>query len=419
MKSAIAIDADRLWTTLHTLAEVGAYTDERTGLRGVNRLALTDADAAGRRTVMGWFEAAGLAVRVDRIGNVYGRRAGRDADAAPVMAGSHIDSVPTGGAFDGALGVIGALEAVRALNDAGHVTRRPIEIGFFTDEEGCRFGTDMLGSAVACGRIPLEQALALTDKDGLRVGDELARIGFAGSAEHRIAAPHAFVEVHVEQGPTLAAAGVDLGVVEGVQGIAWWAITLSGRSAHAGTTPMALRRDPGVVAARLHVLVDALARSGRFGAQMRATVGRVAPHPGLVNIVPSQVELTLDLRNPDDDQMARAEDAIFAELDAMAAAAGVTVERRRTARTPRVPFDIGVQQVIAEAMEARGCTYQRLLSGAGHDAQEFSALCPTAMVFVPGLYEGISHNPREYSTPEACAAGVQVLTDALVRLADG
>mgnify|MGYP002630278166 CR=1 FL=1 len=414
----MCIDADRLWDTLLKLARIGAYVDARTGLSGVNRLALTDADADGRRQVMAWFGEAGLEVRVDRVGNVIGRRAGRFDHLAPVMSGSHIDSVPTGGAFDGALGVIGALEVVRSLNDAGVVTRRPIEIAFFTDEEGCRFGTDMLGSAVACGRLPLDVALDLTDKHGLRMGDELARIGFQGEAEERLTPRHAYVEVHIEQGPVLAAAEMDLGVVSGVQGISWWELTVRGRSAHAGTTPMSLRRDPGVAVARLHLALDAMARSGRFGPEMRATMGRYDAHPGLVNVVPSRVICTVDLRNPDDDQMARAEAAFAEEVATIERDLQVTIEREQTARTDRVPFAPVVQAIIARHMDALGLRHATLLSGAGHDAQELAAVCPTAMIFVPGLHEGISHNPREMSTPAACARGVEVLYRTLVELAE-
>ena len=414
--SDLRIDGARLQRSLEELAEVGAYRDERTGLVGVNRLALTAADGAGRRLVKRWFEEAGLAVRVDRIGNCYGRRKGL-SDAAPVLSGSHIDSVPTGGAFDGALGVLGALEVVRTLNDSRVRTERPIEVAFFTEEEGCRFGTDMLGSAVAVGRVPLDRALALVDKSGLTVGDELAAIGFAGDADPLLAAPHAYVEVHIEQGPILAAAGMDLGVVTGVQGISWWELTVVGKSAHAGTTPMELRHDPGLAASLVNVRLDEMARQGRYGKEMRATMGRIDPHPGLVNIVPSRVVCTVDLRNPDDLRMADAERDLFAYVKEIEARLGVAIEARQTARTQRIPFSTEVQAVIARHMERAGHRFQPILSGAGHDAQEIASLCPTAMIFVRGEYDGISHNPREFSTPEACTRGVQILLDSLIELA--
>jgi N-carbamoyl-L-amino-acid hydrolase len=411
------IDADRLWSTLMSLAEIGAYTDPGTGLRGVCRLALTEADGAGRRQVKAWMEAAGLEVRVDRIGNVIGRRRGRDDALAPVMSGSHIDSVSTGGAFDGALGVIGALEAVRSLNDAGRITRRPIEIAFFTDEEGARFGTDMLGSAVAVGRIALEDALGLRDRDGVSVGDALETIGFAGPVSPRLPPPHAYLEVHVEQGPVLAREGWTLGVVTGVQGISWQRVEILGRSAHAGTTPMELRRDAGLAAARVIVRLRELVDSGRFGA-LRANVGRIDLHPNLVNIVPSRALISVDLRNPDDAAMAAAEAELDAFLVQLAAELEVEIRTERTARTPHVPFAPEIQDLLSRCMQSRGLRHRRILSGAGHDAQELASLCPTAMIFVPGEHDGISHNPREWSSPEACAHGVQILLDALIALAD-
>ncbi|HZO14733.1 MAG TPA: M20 family metallo-hydrolase [Polyangiaceae bacterium] len=411
------VDSDRLWRSLAELGEVGAYDDEATGLRGVCRLALTDADAAGRRLVRRWFEEVGLAVRVDRIGNTYGRRAGSDADAGVVMSGSHIDSVPTGGRFDGALGVLGALEVVRTLADAGTVTRRPIEIAFFTDEEGARFGTDMLGSATACGRLSVEQAWALRDRDGSTVRGELERIGFLGEAPERLTPPHAYVELHIEQGPILEAAGMDAGIVTGVQAISWFELTIVGRAAHAGTTPMELRRDAGLAAARINVRMHEMAASGRYGSGMRVTMGRIDASPNRVNIVPRNVVCTVDLRNPDDDAMAAAESDLeryYRELERDMP--GIRIEARQTARTASVRFAPAVQSVIEARMQAHGVRYQRILSGAGHDAQELAAICPAGMIFVPGKHDGISHNPREFSTQEACALGTQLLLETLLDL---
>ncbi|MEU6609534.1 M20 family metallo-hydrolase [Streptomyces shenzhenensis] len=414
----IEVNGDRLWQSLMGLAEIGAYDDERTGLRGVNRLALTDADAAGRRQVIAWMEDAGLAVRIDRMGNIYGRREGTDPTAAPVLTGSHIDSVATAGAFDGCLGVLGGIEVVRTLNERGIHTRRPIEVGIFTEEEGVRFGTDMLGSAVAAGRLPLEYAHALTDRKGLTLGGELTRTGFDGPTDVRLDPPHAYVECHIEQGPVLAESDVPVGVVTGVQGISWQEITIHGRAAHAGTTPTHLRADAGLAAAQIIVHLRELVDSGEHG-DLRATVGHLIVHPDLTNIVPARAELTVDLRNPDDAQMARAEEALAAFLrDLENSRPGLTLTTRRMAKTPYVPFDEGVQKTIAQAADDHGLEHISLLSGAGHDAQEIAALCPTAMIFVRGEYDGISHNPREYSTPEACAHGVSVLATTLLRLAN-
>lgn len=418
MTNKLCIDGARLYRSLATLGEIGAFTDPRTGLRGVCRLALTAEDGAGREHVVAQMRAAGLAVRIDRIGNVFGRRAGQEDHLRPVMVGSHIDSVATAGRFDGCLGVMGGLEVVRTLNDAGRTTRRPLIVAFFTDEEGARFGTDMLGSAVATGRLPLEEAYGLRDRDGLSVRDELAVIGFLGEAEPRLAAPHAYLECHVEQGPVLRAAGLDLGVVTGVQGICWHEVTVVGRSAHAGTTPMALRADAGVAAARINLALRDLVASGRFGPEFRATMGVLTPYPGLVNVVPGQVTATVDLRNPDTALLDEAEAAITAFYAEAARMEGVTITHRRTARTPYVGFNEGIRRRIAEHAEARGLSHAELVSGAGHDAQELSRLCPSGMVFVPGEYDGISHNPRELSTEAQCANGVNVLLDVACALAD-
>jgi len=412
----LEINRSRLWDSMMALAEIGAYRDEETGLSGVNRLALTDADAQGRRLVMRWFEEAGLEVRVDRIGNIIGRRKGRRNGDAPVMSGSHIDSVPTGGAFDGCLGVLGALECVRVLDDLGLMTKRPLEIACFTEEEGCRFGVDMLGSAVAAGRVPLEAAYVLRDRDGQTVRGELERHGFLGDAPERLHPPHAFVECHIEQGPVLRAAEMDLGVVTGVQAISWQEVVLTGRSAHAGSTPMSLRRDAGLAAARLDVRLHEMALSGRYG-DLRATMGCLQMAPGVMNVVPGQVRCTVDLRNPNDAMMLAAERDLEGLYQRLEKETGVSVAWRQMARTPRIAFSEHVGAVLTRQMEATGLKHQRIVSGAGHDAQELAAICPAAMVFVPGEHDGISHNPREHSTPEACARGVNVLLRALVELA--
>lgn len=412
------INAERLTASLDALGRIGAYVDESTGLTGVRRLAFTKEDGLGRAHVVEEMKAAGLEVTVDRIGNVFGRRAGRDAQAKPVMAGSHIDSVATAGRFDGCLGVLGALEVIKTLNDAKQVTRRPLIAAFFSEEEGARFGTDMLGSAVATGRIPLERAYALTDREGKTVKAELEAIGFLGGASALLAPPHAYVECHVEQGPVLRAANVDVGVVTGVQAICWHELTLTGRSAHAGTTPMNLRADPGVAASRIQLVLRELVRSGRFGDQLRATMGVTQFFPGLVNVVPNRVTATVDLRHPDDAVLKRAEAEVVEHYKQIAAQEKVSIEHRQTARTPDIAFAPKVQELVSRSAAARGLTQQRLVSGAGHDCQELARTCPAGMVFVPGEYDGISHNPREYSTPKQCADGVNVLLDVLTALAE-
>lgn len=413
----LRVNQDRLYRSLEELGAIGAYNDELTGLVGVNRLALSEADGKGRRLVVSWMKELGLDVTVDAIGNVYGRRAGRNNDLAPVMMGSHIDSVPTAGRFDGCLGVLGALEVVRTLNENHVETLRPIVAAFFTDEEGCRFGTDMLGSAVATGRISLEDAYAIRDRDGFAVKDELEKIGFLGTADVKVKAPHAYLECHVEQGPIVRSHGKDIGVVYGVQAISWQALTISGKACHAGSTPMNLRADAGVAAAKINLHLREMIASGQYG-EMRATMGAIVPTPGLVNIVPGRVLATVDLRNPDDAMMRKAEADLLEYYKQVEAEEGVKIEWRQTARTESVHFDKSVQARIAAAADALGLTHEPIIAGAGHDAQEFSRLCKTAMVFVPGEYDGISHNPRELSTPEQCANGVNVAIQVLLGLAE-
>jgi N-carbamoyl-L-amino-acid hydrolase len=415
--TTISINGARLWDSLQRLARIGAYDDPATGLVGVDRQSLTDADAEGRRLVVGWMEEAGLTVTVDEMGSIFGRREGLEPALAPVIAGSHIDSVPTAGAFDGCLGVLGALEVVRSLNEAGVTTRRPIVVAAWTEEEGVRFGTDMLGSAVAAGRLTLDDAYDLVDAAGLRFGEELVRIGFRGEQPVRIDPPHAYVECHIEQGPVLLQENLPVGVVTGVQSISWQKVLLHGRAAHAGTTPTELRVDAGLAAAHVIVEVRRMVDSGDYG-RLRGTVGQVHAHPGIPSVVPDLVELTVDLRNPDEEAELRAEADLAAFLEELPRLQpGLRVETRRMARTRVVPFSEQVQDVIAGVADDLGLAHRRIMSGAGHDAQEMAAIAPTAMIFVRGQYDGISHNPREYSTPEDCATGITVLANTVLRLA--
>jgi N-carbamoyl-L-amino-acid hydrolase len=413
----VRVNRDRLWATLMELKEIGGYDDEATGLRGVRRLALTDADAEARRRCVQWMTDAGLEVRVDRIGNVYATRPGRDRSLPCVLMGSHIDTVATGGAFDGTLGVLGGIEVMRTLDDVGIETLRDIEVGFFTEEEGVRFGTDMLGSAVTAGRIPLDHAHKLTDSDGKTVQQELERIGFDGPENERRPVPHAYLECHIEQGPILAEAGVTVGIVEGVQSISWQRLTVRGEAAHAGTTPIGSRHDAGLVAASVVVELRRMCDSGEFG-QLRATVGSFDIGAGQTNVIPHSAMLTIDLRNPDDAAMTSAEQHLAGWVEGLAAQHGVEVAWERMAKTAMVPFDRGVQDLLADTADGLGLPYVRAMSGAGHDAQEIAATCPTAMIFVAGEHGGISHTPREYSNPDACADGTDVLANAVLRLAN-
>jgi N-carbamoyl-L-amino-acid hydrolase len=416
MTRTVHINRDRLWGTLMELKTIGAYYDEATGLEGVRRLALTDADAEARHRCVEWMIEANLEVRVDKIGNVYAARPGRDRSLPCVLMGSHIDTVATGGAFDGTLGVLGGIEVLRTLNDDDIETVRDIEVGFFTEEEGVRFGTDMLGSAVTAGRIPLDHAHKLTDSDGRTVKEELIRIGFDGSAHERRPIPHAYIECHIEQGPILADAGVDIGIVQGVQSISWQRLTVRGEAAHAGTTPIGSRHDAGLVAASVVVEARRMCDSGDYG-QLRATIGNFDIGEGQTNVIPHNAVTTIDLRNPDDALMTAAENDLATYVERLAAEHGVRVAWERMAKTAMVPFDAGVQQLLAVTAYDLGLPYVRAMSGAGHDAQEVAATCPTAMIFVAGEHGGISHTPREYSSPDACGNGIDLLANAVLRLA--
>jgi len=418
MTKDLSVDGGRLYAALDALGRIGAYRDTTTGLTGVNRLALTAADGEGRRHVVERMRALDMKVHVDRIGNVYARFEGTVPELSPVMIGSHIDSVETAGRFDGCLGVLAGLEVVETLRQNGVRTRRPIVVAFFTDEEGSRFGTDMLGSAVATGRLDLESAYALRDRDGAVLRDELERIGFLGDRDVALEPPHAYVECHIEQGPVLRSKNLDIGVVTGVQAISWHELRIKGKSAHAGTTPMELRADPGVAAARINLKLRDMIASGRFGGGMRATMGVLTARPGLTNVVPAEVRCTVDLRNPADDAMRAAEAEIVEFYAEVAKREHVEVEWRQTARTETVTFAEQVRARVARAAQARGLSAEPIVSGAGHDAQELARICRAGMVFVPGEHDGISHNPRELSTREQCEKGANVLLDVVTSFAD-
>ncbi|HEX6167272.1 MAG TPA: Zn-dependent hydrolase [Acidimicrobiales bacterium] len=403
------IKAERLLADLDALAEVGD-----TGDGGNCRLALTDDDAGGRELVVSWMRGLGLEVVVDRIGNVVATRAGREPDLDPVMTGSHIDTVRTGGRYDGTLGVLAGLEVVRALDETDVRTRRPLAVAFFTDEEGSRFAPDMLGSLVYAGGMALEDALGMVGIDDAVLGDELERIGWAGEAAVPGPAPHAYVELHIEQGPLLEEQGVTIGAVTGVQGISWQELTLTGQANHAGTTPMRLRRDAGYVAAEVATYVRRLAR--QLGGHQVGTVGRLDLHPDLVNVVAAHATLTVDLRNTDEAVLAESEWRLREHVDRVARDEGVEASWRRLARFEPVAFDPGVIALVERAASDRGHRVIRLPSGAGHDAQMLARMCPAGMVFVPSR-AGVSHNPAEFTEPEHLAAGTQVLADVLVGLA--
>ncbi|MFO1080186.1 MAG: Zn-dependent hydrolase [Reyranellaceae bacterium] len=405
----VQVNQGRLLARLDRLAAIGAIEGG-----GCARLALSDEDRAGRDLVVGWMKALGLAVEIDAIGNVVGLRPGREP-GRPVMTGSHIDTVRTGGRYDGNYGVLAGLEVVEALNEAGITTRRPLAVAFFTNEEGARFQPDMMGSLVYAGGLGLTEAHAATDRDGLSVGDELRRIGYCGPARPGHVTPHAFVELHIEQGPILDAEKVRIGVVESVQGISWTEYTAQGVSNHAGTTPMRMRRDAGFVAASANVFARGLARE--MGGDQVATVGAVSLRPNLINVVPNRAMFTVDLRNTDEARLQEAERRMAAHLAEAARQEQVELEARVLARFEPVPFDPRLVDRVEHHARRLGHSTRRMPSGAGHDAQMMQRLCPTAMIFVPSV-GGLSHNVAEHTEADDLGAGAQVLADLLVELAE-
>ena len=402
------IDGARLMVQLAQLAEIGAIEGG-----GSCRLALSDEDRAGRDRVRGWMSELGLEVSVDRVGNLFGLRRGAQ-DLPPVMTGSHIDTVRTGGRYDGNLGVLAGLEVVRALNAAGVVTRRPLVVAAFTNEEGARFAPDMLGSLVYVGGLRLEEALDTVSIDGCRLGDELARIGYAGTAPVGVHRPHAYVELHIEQGPVLDAEGVAIGAVEDLQGISWQEISVEGQSNHAGTTPMRLRHDAGYCAAAIGAFLRQLADD--LGGGQVCTMGAVTLHPNLINVIAARAKLTADLRNTDEDRLREAERRLAVFLDELARREGVRIASRHLARFAPVRFDEGIARRVEQAAGRLGLSHRRMTSGAGHDAQMLARLCPAGMIFVPSV-RGISHNPAEHTEPAHLEAGANVLLQVLLELA--
>ena len=402
----LSVNGARLMKRIMALAEVGAIAGG-----GCNRLALTDADRDGRDVVVAWMHDLGLEVVVDAVGNIVGTWAVGEGQA--VMTGSHIDTVRTGGKYDGNYGVLAGLEVIETCQQAGIVPPRPLAVGIFTDEEGARFAPDMLGSLVYAGGMTTEQAHDVIGIDGARFGDELARIGYLGSVPCPGPTPHAFVELHIEQGPLLEVNGVRIGAVTGVQGISWQEVVIDGQSNHAGTTPMHLRKDPAYAAAELTVFVRQLA--SRFGADQVCTVGKIDLHPNLTNVVASRATLTLDVRNTDEIILQKAEAEIAAFCTALAEREQVTITRRVLVRFDPVIFHDRVINMVESAARTRGDSVQRMPSGAGHDAQMLARMCPSGMIFVPS-HKGLSHNVNEHTDEADLVAGANILLDVMLQL---
>ncbi|MGH7115064.1 MAG: Zn-dependent hydrolase [Stellaceae bacterium] len=405
----LQVNGERLWASLMELARIGA-----TAKGGVCRLAAGDLDGEARRLFIGWCEAAGCTVTVDRIGNIFARRPGRNPDLPPVMTGSHLDTQPTGGRFDGAYGVMAGLEIVRTLNDLGYETEAPIEVVAWTNEEGSRFSPAMVGSGVFAGVFALEEALATRDNNApeLSLGAELERIGFAGpepAGGHQVAA---YFEAHIEQGPILEAAQKPIGAVTGAQGQRWYEITVTGQEAHAGTTPMGRRKDALVGAARM---IDAVNRIGHAHAPAaRATAGFAQVSPNSRNTIPGRVFFTIDFRHPDDAVLTRMDRELRqACAEAAASSGGLDVAVKEFWHFAPTPFDPALVAAVRDAAAAQGYPHQDIVSGAGHDAVYMARVAPSAMVFVP-CRDGISHNEIEDAKPDDLAAGCAVLLNAIL-----
>jgi N-carbamoyl-L-amino-acid hydrolase len=403
------INGARLFDNLQALGQVGAIAGG-----GVNRLALTDADRLGRDWTVARMLDLGMWVEVDAIGNIIGTCSGTD-DVLPVMMGSHIDTVRTGGLYDGNYGVLAGLEVVATLREAGVQTRRPLAVAVFTNEEGARFQPDMMGSLVYVGGLPLQDALAACDADGVSVQAELLRIGYQGTAPVGAPVLDSYLELHIEQGPVLEQMGLQIGVVEGVQGISWTEFTVEGQSNHAGTTPMAQRHDAALVAAQLTVFVREL--SQRMDGRQLATVGAVRLSPNLVNVIAQKAVFTVDLRNTDSAALAQAENRLHAYAQQAAQAESVRITHRTLARFEPVAFDPTVVNLVEQQTQALGYSHQRMPSGAGHDAQMLARICPSAMIFVPSV-GGLSHNVREHTEPADLQRGAQVLLQVVLALAN-
>ena len=405
----LRINGDRLWASLMELAQIGA-----TAKGGVKRLALSDLDKQGRDLVVSWGKQAGMTVTVDKIGNVFMRRAGRNAALPPVMSGSHIDTQPTGGKFDGNYGVLAALEVVRTLNDHQIQTEAPIEVAFWTNEEGSRFVPVMMGSGVFCGAFTLDHAYAAKDIDGKTVADELARIGYLGTEEPGQHPMGAYFEAHIEQGPVLEDADKVIGVVPGVLGLSWYDCVVTGLEAHAGPTPMGLRKDALQVAT--HIMQEVVNIGNRYPPYGRGTVGMVQVFPNSRNVIPGEVKFSIDLRNVSTDLLDTMHNEILAYVDSRSRSSGLKISIERVSYFPPCPFHPECVDAVRKATANLGYSTMDVVSGAGHDAIYAARLAPAGMIFVP-CKDGISHNEIEDAKAEHLSAGCNVLLHTMLERA--
>lgn len=405
----LRINSARLWDSLDQMAQIGP------GIAGGNnRQTLTDADSAGRHLFAGWCKAAGLTMGVDTMGNMFATRAGTDPDALPVYMGSHLDTQPTGGRYDGVLGVLGALEVVRSLNDMNVQTRHPIVVTNWTNEEGARFAPAMLASGVFAGLHTQDYAYNRTDMEGLRFGDELARIGWVGDEVVGARKMHAMLELHIEQGPILEAEGREIGVVTHGQGLWWLEITLTGRDAHTGSTPMNMRVNAGLGMARITERVHQIAMGHQPGAV--GAVGQVKVFPNSRNVIPGKVIFTVDIRSPDQTKLDLMRGEVERAAHAVAAELGLGCSIEAVGHFDPVTFDPNLVNIVRQSAEKLGYSHMNIISGAGHDACWINRVAPTVMVMCP-CEGGLSHNEAEKISPEWAAAGTDVLLHAVLEVA--
>ena len=411
MSERTSVAAADLLDRIRTFGDVGRAPDGR-----LSRVAGSEADRAGRDTLVAWMKECGLVVEIDAIGNIFGTWGGHGdpADTPVIMIGSHIDTVADAGVFDGAYGVLAGLAVIEALKSDGLRSLRPVTVAAFTNEEGVAFTPDMMGSLVHAGGLPLPEALGSRGPDGVTLGEALDRIGYAGPLTPGTIRPHSYLELHVEQGPILAAEGVPIGVVEHLQGISWQRLTIEGEANHAGTTPMHLRHDAGYAAARIVTAVHDLA--GASNGSTVGTVGSLALEPGVVNVIAGRAVLTVDLRDADAGRLSGAEASLAQYVEGLARETGVRIDVERLVRLDPVAFDPGLCALIEAAAQRRGIPSRRMTSGAGHDAQMIARIAPAAMIFVPST-AGISHSPREHTPDDALVAGANVLLDVVAELA--
>jgi len=405
----ININTERLLKNIYALGQIGRDKDDQ-----LVRLAASEADRMGRDTVVKWFREAGLEVAIDRVGNIFGiwNERAIHTDKDPLIIGSHIDTVINAGIYDGCYGVLAGLEVIRTLQESDFTPKRPIVVAAFTNEEGVRYAPDMMGSLVYVGGMKVADALETVGIDGTVFGEELENIGYAGEKEPGFLRPHAYVELHIEQGPVLECTGDTIGAVENLQGISWQKIVVEGTANHAGTTPMDMRQDAGQIATRIIAfLYDYVMKNS----STVATVGSIEFAPNIINVIPARATFTVDLRDPDEEILQDTEAALSQFLKNIAKKENVDIDTEQLARFKPVEFSQNIVRKIESAASARDLKYRRMTSGAGHDAQMMARICPTAMIFVPSK-DGISHNPAEYTTEKDLAAGANVLLDVVKQI---